>query len=345
MASRLPGSARGGSSPPSLVLPFAVLGLAGGWLTADAFHVRHELEPVRWLLAFFSPLVAAALGVYLGPRLLGVATDGGAPPAPAAWLARGWLAGTLWTLLAIAVAGLINGMLIGLLLVFPVGALFGAFFGVLCAVPFLPALAAVILAARRVGRARAGSMVDASDRRAVWLAVAAVTVAGCLLGPIAWPPSPAEREALALVRQGAVALAGAVIAWSFVMDAAALVRLTKAGRSERAGTEAWREGGGAGAARQGQAEGLGVDADSGQEALEGALAVAAADGAEVVDLGLGDEVRVEAVPAAHAYRGARRVRQVVRGSRERATAALRGGMARAALALAAGAALWARPWG
>jgi len=112
------------------------------------------------------------------------------------------------------------------------------------------------------------------------------------------------------------------------------------------GEGAWSEGRGAGGAGGERArDGEGSDGERGRAALEGALEAAAADGAEVVDLGLGDEVWVDAAPAAHAYRGARRVRRVVRGSRERAAAALRGAMAWAALALAAGAVLWARPWG
>ena len=81
--------------------------------------------------------------------------------------------GALLGALAIAGAGSANGMLIGVFTAgvreFAGGIVVGALFGALCSLPFIPALGLILAAARRVGRARAPSVVDSLDRRRVWL--------------------------------------------------------------------------------------------------------------------------------------------------------------------------------
>ena len=140
--------------PVPLTWPFAVAGLVGGWLSADTFK-PHGGDELRVLLALVTPVVAALLGRFLTSRIHG-----------------GPLRTALMVTAAIIGAGMINGVLLGLFLGAMIGVLIGVPFGALFALPFVPPLALVVLLARRVGRARPGSAVDASDRRAVWGAVA-----------------------------------------------------------------------------------------------------------------------------------------------------------------------------
>ncbi|MBK7402035.1 MAG: hypothetical protein IPJ34_38765 [Myxococcales bacterium] len=57
---------------------------------------------------------------------------------------------------------------------FPFGSLFGAFLGLIVAVPFVPALGFIFVAAGEVGRARLGTHADRADRSGVFSAVAVV---------------------------------------------------------------------------------------------------------------------------------------------------------------------------
>lgn len=295
-------------APLSLAAPFGLIGLAGGWLTADAFRVGTG-EPVRWLLVVVTPIVAWLLGAYL-TRRVGPA----ARTSDLSWARRGHLAAALLVLATILIAGVLNGVLIGMMLAGPMGMLIGVFFGVMCALPFIPALGAVLFAAHRIGRARQGSIVDASDRRAVWAATAAAIALASLL-----VPALAERVRPPEASLWMAAASSAVLAALLLADAVALVRVVKATR----GVEDAVSHGLSGGEAEGQAAGQ----------------------APLVDLGLGDETRVDALPAQHAYRGITRLVRVVRGSREGAIRALRSGVALAALALAAEALLWAQAWG
>ncbi|WP_437726894.1 hypothetical protein [Sorangium sp. So ce861] len=310
-------------APVSLVLPFGAIGLVGGWLTADSFHLPDR--SVHYLLAGVTPVVAGLLGHYLTSRIGGVGSAGAAVPGavagwadgpgwasgPGRWTRRGPLVASLLSLWAIVVAGVVNGMTIGLVLG-PAGMIVGAPFGAVFSLPFVPALAVVLLAANRVGRARAGSIVAQADRRAVWSATAAVIAAAALATP-AFFGRPAAPE----VGRAVAAIGLAVVGALFVVDAVALAKMLTLPLPRRLiGVEEAGEGG----------AGMGVGAG------------------ERVDLGLGDEVRVEVVQPTHAYRGAPQIARVVRGSRERAAGALRAGLARGGIALAIGAALWGGPW-
>jgi hypothetical protein len=142
----------------SLTLPFAIVGLVGGWLAVDVFGV-HGRNQVCWLLLTFTPLVSAALGRFLSPRIRsGLFTTG------------------MLVIASICIAGMINGLLIALVGLPPQGAILGGpMIGLICSFPFIPALCAVAFVARRVGRARVGSIVDRADRRAVFCATGAVS--------------------------------------------------------------------------------------------------------------------------------------------------------------------------
>ncbi|MGK3965278.1 hypothetical protein WMF38_14005 [Sorangium sp. So ce118] len=335
-------------APVSLVVPFGAIGLVGGWLTADSFHLADEAP--RYLLAGVTPVVAALLGSYLTGRIGGVGAGSAAATSsagagwgdgaawmdgPGRWTRRGPIAASLLALWAIGVAGVVNGMTIGLLLG-PAGMIIGAAFGAVCALPFVPALAAVLLAANRVGRARAGSIVARADRRAVWAATSmvialAVLTARALFGAPLAPELGRAVAAMGLATVGAL----------FVVDAVALARVLTLPRGPLAAGEGDEAGE------------LEVEAEARDEAGElgeggtGGGRSAARGGrgmGERIDLGVGEEVQVEVVRPTHAYRGTRQIARVVQGNRERAAAVLRAALARGGIALAVGAALWGEPW-
>ncbi|WP_437679946.1 hypothetical protein [Sorangium sp. So ce131] len=331
-------------APVPLALPFGAIGLVGGWLTAD--QIGRPEPALRLLLTSITPIVAALLGSYLTRQIGGVGPGARAENAgwaegttpvegPGQWTRRGPIVAGLLALGAIGVAGVANGMAIGVMFG-PPGLVFGAAFGAVCSLPFMPALAVVLLAASRVGRARAGSIVAASDRRAVWGATAGV-IAAAVLAARAWIGAHVVAELGHAVAGVALAVVGALV----VADAVALARVVKLPRGR---TEVGESGDGVEMGEGGEA---GDDDARGAEsaACAGALGASGAAGsAERVDLGLGDDVHVEVVRPTHAYRGVRQIARVVRGNRERAAAALRGALVRGGTVLAVGAALWGAPW-
>lgn len=329
-------------APVSLVFPCGAIGLVGGWLTADVLEMD-ELVP-RGLLAGVTPIVAALLGHYLTPRIGGVWGDGamafgageapldGVPwvDAPGKWTRRGPFMAGMLALWAIVVAGVVNGMTIGLV-AGPAGMLIGAAFGAVFALPFVPALAVVLIAANRVGRARTGSSVALSDRRAVWAATAAVIAVALQLG------SGLPRAAAPDLGRLVAAMGFAVVAGLCALDALELARVLKLPRE--------RTGAGEEAAERIAEEIEAGAMAAGEDGGAGSVAQAGGKGTgERIDLGLGDEVHVEVVRPTHAYRGAQQIARVVRGNRERAVAALRAGLMRGAGALAIGAVLWGEVW-
>jgi len=172
---------------PSLILPFGLVGLVAGWLSGRVIG---------------GPLFDGA--VVIGGPLFDGAVVGEVPK---------------WAALCGALLGTVAGAILWLrckddltpsmrrkplpkiplpLVVLAAGALSGAavdqivpyseFFetvglGLLCSIPFIPVAAFVVAAARRAARARHGSLVAGSDRRAVWSALA-VTLAVTTLGSL-----------------------------------------------------------------------------------------------------------------------------------------------------------------
>ena len=153
------------SGPIQLAAPFGAIGLAGGWMTADFFRAgTFGIDAgFRPLLVVLTPMVAASLGLVVTGR------------GEDSWArAASLVAGT------VVAAGTFCGALVGFMLWPPQGLIEGAGNGLLCALAFLPAFWMVLAAARAVGRARPGSLVDASDRRGVWLATATAIALGDL---------------------------------------------------------------------------------------------------------------------------------------------------------------------
>ncbi len=220
----------------------------------------------------------------------------------------------LW---AIVVAGVVNGMTIGLV-AGPAGMIVGAAFGAVFALPFVPALAVVLIAANRVGRARAGSVVALSDRRAVWAATAAVIAVALQLG------SGLPGEAAPDLERLVAAMGFAVVAGLCMVDAVVMARVLKLPRERSgAGDEVAER-----IAAEIEATGAMAAGEDGERAER--CAGRGKGTGERIDLGLGDEVQVEVVRPTHAYRGAQQIARVVRGDRERAAAALRAGLMRGA---------------
>jgi hypothetical protein len=152
--------------PPSLWLPFAALGVAGGWLTARGLD-----SEVSALLITFTPISCMLLGSFLEKRI-----------------GRFWLPVVF---VATIVAGVFNGAIVGLCLAGPVGVPLGGMFGAMYALPFLPATLAVAYASRRV-RAAPETPVGRAQRRGVWATAAfAIAAAATVIGwhrSLGWAP-------------------------------------------------------------------------------------------------------------------------------------------------------------
>jgi hypothetical protein len=220
---------------------------------------------------------------------------------------------TTWWRLALTVAlggGLVGGMVTALVDGNMGYVHVGAGIGVLASLAFLPVCAAVTAAAKRADRARHGSLVAGSDRRAVWaILMAALSVtAGAVaidwpLTHVADPLGHVPPPWLAVVVLGG---AVAVIAASLRADWAALARVRS--MTGGAGVEA-RAGGGA------------------------------SPDVPHVDLGLGDDVHTLVAHGSATYRSRERALALVVGCPDEAALALRRAVRRDVLGLAVTAAV------
>jgi hypothetical protein len=253
----------------SLVPHCVLLGLAGGWLTADVLGLG-QYDTIRWVLTVVTPLVSAGLGHYLSSRLQ-------TGPLPTALL----------VLTSVGVAGFVNGILVGFSAVPPMGMVVGMFFGLICCIPFIPAIGAVAFTARRVGRARVRSIVDLADRRAVWLATWMILA---IAGSMPLPFVEIRGSASAVIPVASVGFILILLA----LDLGAFVR-TGALRACLSSIRATSQEG---------------NPDSARAAVP------------VVDFGLGDEDLQETAPSGAVYRDRARALRVFRGSADRARAAL-----------------------
>ena len=168
---------------PHLALPFVLVGAAAGWLCAGLLQnpliVRvHPAPP--WGVALVTAGVAGASGAlhtWLCDNQL--PRDPQDSSLPARSFTDTWLNHGLVVLGAGALAGALSA---GVFDAYH-GVVVGALGGLGCAIAFLPVCFAVLHMARRAQRARMGSLVAASDRRAVWgilLTALAVTTIGAL---------------------------------------------------------------------------------------------------------------------------------------------------------------------
>ncbi|WP_433926217.1 hypothetical protein AB3662_25150 [Sorangium cellulosum] len=282
-----------------LGLPFALVGAAAGWISAGVLAsplVDVALGGKQEVAAVCAGIIGGLIGALL-PRVV-------APRQ--AWHGRG----STWACLAALVlpggalaGGLIAGITGGSLYT----AATGVVNGVICAAATLPICGAVLEAALRAERARLGSIVAASDRRAVWQILAASLSAATLAALPEWPAARLGQVPVPEI-VGALAL-GAWIAIGLLIlaDAAALGH-----RLPRAAADA--------------AEPCSPDAIAPDPAVPR------------VDLGLGDDVHAR-LARGDAYRGRDRASLLVIGSHAEARAALAGALRRGALCFALGAAV------
>lgn len=252
-------------SPLHLALSFAGVGLAGGGLFGATWIPDGDANWLSVLLPIVTPITAGLLGLWLAPRL-------------------GWGMERLVprVVLGVAVAGMLNGVFAGLP-VLPINLLLGPVMGLFCAIPFLPPLALVVAFARRATRARAGSVLAAARRRALYLVAAASAVFGA---PFA-AGSVMRADGRWPMVFAWIAFAGAAFAAPlFALEVVSL------------GKHAWL------AWQSRAASPLGEDA----------LERLAREPVPVVDFGVGEAQRGEIVGAQTAYRDGVRPRRVFVGS-------------------------------
>jgi hypothetical protein len=152
-----------------LTVAFAIMGLVGAWLVSiamrEASSPRSLLTPAMTIaLLCLTSFTAAGLGLVLASDATG----------PAHRIPFRVAAGTLF-------AGAANGLMVGLfagisgfLSAFG-GMIAGVAVGGLMSVPFFPTILWLVFTTRRIGRARERSVLDRSDRRAVWRILAIST--------------------------------------------------------------------------------------------------------------------------------------------------------------------------
>jgi len=266
-----------------LALPFGLLGLFGASLTADHFGLSGTYRDglARGPLTLFLPLVGAILGLLLSAR---------------------WVTKRRWATVLVAVVGTeIAAGIVGLVvakLVWPKqDPAFGFSSGLVTGLAFVPVVALLLWLARRVGRARAGSLVDETDRRAPWMLIA-VAVA-VFQGPVAYGARTIHHIHPDVTAALGVLALGAILVMT-VLDVMAL--------------------------RRANASVLDI---GNMRARDPSSAFPCE---EMEDLGVGDDEH-EAVEGGVGYRGNPRPIRVVRGTAELAVPILRGAVTRSTYGL------------
>lgn len=279
------------SSPRlGLLLPFTVIGAVGGWMAADFFRVGALQAMDRGLRPAFvvvTPLCALLLALLVQPTVRW-------PRAFAAFSAAS---------VGVLSAGLVGGALIGVLRWSRWGLGEGAATGFVCSLAFLPAFGLVLAAARRVGRARPGSIVDRADRRVVWVAVASSIALGTLAALPNWLVFPTDFHPSLEVSRNLGLAAFTMLIGLWLGNAFALLRTFRVERQ----TDAMR--------------------------------LANPDDPRLVwsphklDLGIGEETRASVLAAGNPYRDYDHVLSVIRGNPMEARRALFGTFAMSLAAL------------
>jgi hypothetical protein len=292
------------SRMPDLALPFGLVGLAAGWLSAGLLInplVSLTLPGKQGLSAICAGLVAAALGACLSRRC--------APNE--AWAAQGGRlapsATRVRVVFGVLAAGAAAGLSVGAIAAAPgregYGAFTGALQGMLCSTAFLPVCALVVSTAQRAARARLGSLVAASDRRSIVAILASALAVTTLLGVIDWPASLGGYLPPPFGAVGIALGAGLALSTVMVCDAIALRRVAR------------------------------ITALSQEMELRTASPPERSEGASSLDLGLGHDVHARVVREGSAYRGRERAVALVLGSPLHARTALRRALARGLLGL------------
>jgi hypothetical protein len=206
-----------------LVAQFALLGAAGGWLTADAFGLgRNELDGfhgghqhavlsdretrLRIALVVATTVLSALVGWWSSSRRV-----------------RGSMPGFIAVTLA---CGIANGVFVGEFAFYPEGAMARAIGGAIVSALFLPFLLPVYVAAR-TAKARDGSILAGIEHRTIWSATfLAVAVATIL---VSREPMPGPSGALAVIQGVDLGLIVGAFAASALLAAADGVALRRSG--------------------------------------------------------------------------------------------------------------------
>jgi hypothetical protein len=204
---------------PRLGLPFAVVGLAAGWLSARAVSSPLFDPPVRgisWGRAAITASVAGAILGVLCRRWCRRSVSFAGQPIP-------------WHLVFVLVelVGAVTGAIVGAEAHSRHPFAEGTAISLCCAVPVFPVVALVIVAAQRAARARLGSIVAAADRRTVW-AVLFAGVAPLTLPAIAeWLPGRYILIIPPVLEIGIAVVAFLVVTGCVLFDLAARARLRR----------------------------------------------------------------------------------------------------------------------
>jgi hypothetical protein len=289
---------------PHLALPFAIVGAAGGWLSTELLAnplMRMTWPGKEWVAALIAMALAGATGALLTRWCAGkrYAYELEAPDPDDRLSTDTWLRHVT----AVLLAGTLTGLAVALLFETYRGPVIGALSGLCCAIAFVPVCALVIVTARRAQRARLGSIVSGSDRRAVWGILATALAVTTVEAAPDWPAYLAGERAAPLPAVLLVVGAGAVITFVMAADARAL-RL----------------------ARSSTAQGL--------TQRDAADPEPAGEGLAKVDLGLGEGSWERLARSASAYRGRDRTLALIQGDPEQALSALRRALGRGAIGLA-----------
>jgi hypothetical protein len=218
---------------PSLALPFGVLGLVGGALTARAFGPRpFDFDSGGAVILLTTALLAMRLGGALSARF-GEALR--ARPSSIEVVGRALLAGARNGVLLLAILVVDNLDLRHAdcaLAIFP-GSVCAAMLGALVAVPFLPSLLVVASAHRRALLSRPESLLGRVLARRVWMVTGAAVAAQVTVilwatrGLATWRAPPGWADLI-----GSMALAGGVAALALALrEAADFARLRRAADS------------------------------------------------------------------------------------------------------------------
>jgi hypothetical protein len=281
---------------PSLAPPFAIVGLAAGWLAVGVLAnplVYRSNGVNRPLAGLLSAGVGALVGAFLSRpepvRTFGAVHD------------------IVWRLVLPVLAGgavaasIISGLAEGS----ASRTSEAAVFGVVSAIAMLPICRAVVLAAQRSARARMGSLVARADRRAVWSILATSVGVATLAAAVDWPPARSGWAPWPWVSLGIALAATGVVAAVKLADGRSAKRVRELARESESMDECDPE-------------------------------AAATHAARVrVDLGLGDQARARVDHGAVGYRDRDRPAALLVGSPEQARVALEAAMRRGTASLVA----------
>lgn len=291
---------------PHLALPFAIAGAAGGWLSATLVS-NPAVQRFQWDVRA-PAVVAGATFTALAGWVITRWCTAEEPP----WseemeelrprrrpLTKRWPAHAI----AVITAGALAGASVAIAADVYAGAALGALVGAGCALAFVPVCLAVLAAAKRAERARLGSLVSDSDRRAVWGILATALALASLEALPGWPAANAGEAPLPWPAIGMLIVCGTVIGGVLAADA----------RGRRR-------------ARRALATGL--------EPQDPSRLGSADTRTPRIDLGLGEGLAAHMARSTSAYRGQDRPLALVQGDASLALPAFRRALVRGALGLA-----------